>query len=518
MASFADFSSTSFLFTFSSLIVIGVFLWQGNKGFSLGDEGFLWYGVQRVLLGEVPIRDFMSYDIGRYYWSGAIMALWDDNGIMALRWSVAFFQIFGLFVALLTITRIGDDKQNIFYIPIASIVLMAWMYPRHKLFDISLSIFLVATLTSFAKSPTSCRFLFTGIITGLIAIFGRNHGLYGVIAFLGVTVWLSIKKEQDIDIIQGLFLWGTGIVLGFSPILLMLLFVPEFAEVFWESIRFHFEQGSTNLPLPVPWPWKIDFSSSVPLGTIIRNLLIGLFFIGIILFFLLSIQWIIWQKLNRKQVSPALVATSFLALPYAHFTYSRADVSHLAQGIFPLLIGCLIVLATQPIKIKWLGTILLCCASLWVMHIYHPGWQAYANRSYKSVIISGNKLSVHPRDADNILFLRQLVGEYAPKGQSFIAIPFVPGIYPLFERKAPTWETFPLFPRKKEFEHLEIERIKSAKPGFALVYDMALDGRDELRFRNTHPLINEYINRNFIRIPELSNNNRHVFKANKSQN
>jgi hypothetical protein len=495
-------------------IVLVLFIWQGNKGFNLWDEGFLWYGAQRVMLGEVPIRDFMAYDPGRYYWSAALMSLWGDNGIMALRGSVAIFQTIGLFVGILLIAR-TVKKQNVFYLLLSAMTLAIWMFPRHKLFDISLSILLIGVLTFLVQNPTSRRYFFVGVCVGLTAIFGRNHGMYAVAGSLGVMLWLSIKRIEGPVLIKGFSLWAGGVTAGFTPLLLMTILVPGFLAAFLDSIRFLFEVKATNLPLPIPWPWLVNFNS-VPLSDAIRGIFIGMFFIATVVFGTLSILWVLWQKFQNKKVPPALVAASFLALPYSHYAYSRADVGHLAQGIFPLLVGCLVLLATQPAKIKWSLALILCTASLWVSLVFHPGWQCHFNKQCVNVDISGSYLQVDPATESDIRLLRSLSDQYAQDGQNFIATPFWPGAYALLERASPMWEIYALFPRSQAFEQAEIERIKTAKPGFALVIDLPLDGRDDLRFRNTHPLINQYILDNFEPLPNSPNPTYQIFKANGS--
>ncbi|MEO8767061.1 MAG: hypothetical protein ABI363_01720, partial [Nitrosospira sp.] len=258
----------------ASFVVFAFFLWQGHKGFNLWDEGFLWYGTQRVMQGELPIRDFMSYDPGRYYWSAALMSLWGDNGIMALRGVVAVFQAMGLFIGLLLIAR-SVKTQNFSYLFLSAITLAAWMYPRHKLFDISLSILLLGALAFLVQHPTSRRYFLAGLCVGLVAVFGRNHGVYGVAGSLGIMVWLTIKRVDEPRFIRGFTLWAMGVTAGFTPILLMALLAPGFASAFWKSLLFFFEIKATNLTLPVPWPWRVAFGS-VPVDDAIRGILIGL--------------------------------------------------------------------------------------------------------------------------------------------------------------------------------------------------------------------------------------------------
>ena len=496
----------------ATVVVAISFIWQGYKGFSLWDEGFLWYGAQRVMLGEVPLRDFMAYDPGRYYWSAAIMSLWGDNGIMALRGAVAIFQTMGLFVGLLLIARTGK-KQNFYYILLSAITLAVWMFPRHKLFDISLSILLIGVLAFLVKNPTSRRYFFAGMCLGLIAIFGRNHGMYGAAGSVGIMLWLRIKRVEGPGLIKGFALWTAGVTTGFMPIIFMAFLVPGFAVAFWESIRFLFEFKATNLPLPIPWPWRVQFVSG-QIGEAIRGVLIGLFFIGMVVFGILSILWAAWQKNQKKQVPPALVGASFLTLPYAHYAYSRADVGHLAQGIFPFLVGCLVLLAGQPRKIKWPLSLILCGFSLYVMHVYHPGWQCRAGNPCVNIQISGSDLIVDPGTASDVGLLRKLADKYARNSQSFIVTPAWPGAYALLERKSPMWEIYALVPRSQAFEQVEIERIKAATPGFILVFNFPLDGRDELRFQNTHPLIYRYITENFERIDESTNPAYQIYRGN----
>jgi hypothetical protein len=135
------------LFLLATATVFGLFAWQGRNGFNLWDEGYLWYGVQRVLDGEVPLRDFLAYDPGRYYWAAAWMGAWHDDGIMSLRVAVAVFQLLGLFVGLQLVSKsAGPERSRAIFLLVAALTFAVWMFPRHKLFDISISILLVGVL------------------------------------------------------------------------------------------------------------------------------------------------------------------------------------------------------------------------------------------------------------------------------------------------------------------------------------------------------------------------------------
>jgi len=493
----------------SAALLFLLFLYQGHVGFNLWDEGFLWYGAQRVLLGEVPIRDFMAYDPGRYLWAAAWMTVLGDSGILTLRIVVALFQWIGLTIGLLLIIRNQHDNKYIGLFVYTAILLL-WMLPRHKLFDISLSIILVATLAALIQQPSSRRYFIAGLIVGLVAIFGRNHGMYGVVGCASGMAYLAYIRK-GVSLPRGIIFGLSGIVLGYLPLLAGVYLIPGFASAFLDSIRFLFEVKTTNLPLPIPWPWRVPFGQFGPFEYL-RQLLIGGFFLALPAFILAMLFHM--ARKNIQAANPVLVASALMAIPYAHYAYSRADVGHLAQGIFPFLIGALAIAACATRYTRLAIVAALLASSAVVTLPMHPGWVAQHEGGWKNIQILRDPLLVDPDTAANHELLTTLTDRYAKDGRSFIATPNWPGAYAAFERKSPMWEIFALFPRSPAFEEKEIARIRLSQPGFAVVMDFALDDRDELRFRNTHPLTERYIREHFIPVSGINANpNLHIYKA-----
>lgn len=480
------------------LIVTSVFILfilQGHTGLSFADEGFLWYGAQRVMLGEVPLRDFMAYDIGRYYWSAIFMSMWGNNGIIGLRVGLAFFQIGTLLVGLTVLMR-SSKKQNIFFSLLALITLLVWMTPPYRMFDTSLPIVLFGVLALLVKQPSARRYFLTGLAVGLAAVFGRNHGLYGLVASLSVMAYLNIKRVNDKGIKAEFISFLLGAVAGYLPILIFLAFVPGFAQAFWESIQLLFEIKATNITLPVPWPWLVPFEKW-SIASILMGVIQGTFFVAIVIFGLLGIIWAVHKKLKHEDPSPALVAAIFLALPYAHYAFSRADLEHLSPGIPPFILGMFALLSEQSVKVKWTGVLVLCGASAFSMFPSHAGWNCFAIQQCVFVNVAGDQILVDQLSAESLDTLAQLDRQFAASNQSFIVTPFWPGAYAAMSRKSPMWEIYALFPRSKLFQEAEINRIKTANPKFVLLYTGTIDNRDDLRFRSTHLLIDQYIRANF---------------------
>ncbi|MEC3888281.1 hypothetical protein [Xanthomonas campestris] len=482
----------------SGICVFGALATQIRYGLNIWDEGFLWYGVQRVWQGEVPIRDFMAYDPGRYYWA-AISSLWGGKGILDIRLAIGIFQWGGLGCGLWVLAN-SSRRVHASYVCVTALTLLFWMFPRHKLFDISLSLFLIFLFTWWIRKPDATRHLLVGIAIGVAACFGRNHGVYAVVGSCFVFGWLAFEKRA-LPQWKLAGAWVLGIILGFLPVVLACLLVNGFASSFWKSILFLIDLGGTNLPLPIPWPWRVPFKS-LHFEEGCRQLFVGTAFIGLVVYPIAGLLRMLRQRVRSGRADAALVATVSLAIPYAHYAFSRADVGHLAQGIFPALLGGLIWLGTARPVLRFSLSGLLLVVSVWISFPSHPGIACRRDENACTPLVVADQILILPNSVvADVVLLEKLVGQYAPGQRSFVATPYWPGAYAMFNRRSPLWEIYATTGRDEAFQKTEISRLQAAQPGFVLIYDFPLDNREELRYSNTHALMDRYVRENYFELP-----------------
>jgi hypothetical protein len=459
--------------------------------FDLADEGFYWYGVQRILQGEVPLRDFMSYDVGRYYWAAAFMRLMGDDGLFAARLSAAVYQTFGtllgVFTCLLALQREGAVRW--LFALLAAFILTIWAIPYYKVYDHASSIIIVAMLVLMQKITKPAAWLFAGVCLGITAIMGRNHGVYGVVASIFVISALLVQapSRRALAGLCGYFV--LGILIGFSPTLIMMLAIDDFPAAFINSIVLMFKYGATNIALPVPWPWSVKpeglglFWTAVTIAT-------GIGFVFLLAFPLVGILALAFRRFDlNSDARKVLVAAIAAAIPYAHYAFSRSDLTHLSLGIFPALIG----LMAAGGLMKGLRPLALVVSLLGVSLVTLSGSNAYLAHNlikidYVKTDVGGEQLWISRGLSERLqLITRELQELTGPSGK-FLALPNMSSIHAIFRTKMPVWDIYPLFPRDRDFEIAEIKRLELSLPELVLLSDHELDGNPNFRYSRMHPL------------------------------
>ena len=87
-----------------------------------------------------------------------------------------------------------------------------------------------------------------------------------------------------------------------------------------------------------------------------------------------------------------------------------------------------------------------------------------------------------------------------PEEPLFVA-PVLPGLYPTLGRRSPVYNTYPVYPETDEGQSRVIAELEAAGVRCALLVDFALDGREELRYRNTHPRVWQFHETEFDPVP-----------------
>src|SRR5579884_408893 len=161
----------------SAFVAVALFLLQWRYGFNWSDEGWLWYISQRTALGQIPIRDFFSYDPGRYYWSALFFKLLRRDGLFEQLIANAAFGVLGLATLYFAMAKMQVPRA--WRIAVLAVLAVMFGFPRHKTYEQALSLICIAAAAFAISKPSSLKRWFAfGIAIGLAAFIGRNSGLY----------------------------------------------------------------------------------------------------------------------------------------------------------------------------------------------------------------------------------------------------------------------------------------------------------------------------------------------------
>jgi hypothetical protein len=470
-----------------------LFFWQGWVDVSLWDEGFLWYGAQRFLYGDVPIRDFYAYDVGRYAVLAGFMWLWGNTGIIALRFGLMFVQ--AAVLAGLSVYLYRRVTRQWVLIGGMMAVVIWWLWPLYRMPDFAVLVVALITLARVQHYQLRARQAFgAGLLYGLVLAAGgdlRKHGLFFVLSLVIILVIRFIKYRQPRRWIrQGTYVLG-GVMAGLSPLLLYITLTPGLRQSYIQHMVVgFFERDSANIPLPVPWPWLVSFQDP---WVGLRDLCIGLGFVAVVFVPIVLIATVVRRALARQTVHPFVQGAIIYALPSIAYAFSRADLVHLAQGALPaLLAGLILIIQERP---RWIAPVLV---SVFVISaiVYWPVQPRQHCRMLgqcRATQVGPDILSVPNQTADEIALLIRMRNDFVANDETLLIAPFWPGAYAMLGSKAPMWDIYAIWPRSDAQQRGEITQIATVAPRAVLIMNKGMDDRSALRFSLSHQLVHTYI-------------------------
>jgi len=475
------------------------FYLQHNIDINLADEGYLLAGVVSTVSGKVPIRDFYSYDPGRYYWMAAWSLLFGE-GLTAMRFYLAVFGAIGVSFGLLAARRVIRSFWGL--VPLGTL-LTIWIFPRFHSFDNAIAMSIVFFATRLIEKPTPWRYFAAGLLVGLFAFFGKNHGLYAFLAMTSAVMFIWLRIERGL-LLKRYCIFIGGIFIGYSPLFVMAVFVPGFFHAFLDSILFFFRVGSTNIPLPVPWPWHV-FQTAENVQTFYHDFFLGMLFLVMLLFYLLCLIKLYLSKKEDLRQYAFFTASLLTGIFYMHYVFSRADIAHLARGMHPLILtmvafACLHKGGWSRRALIGIITVFLIISSYYTIVQAKPFYKKNFTQQdlYIEYPIRGEKIWITRGQAVMINTIERIVGRLVAPDEDVFLAPHIPNMYYILDRESPTWNSFFLYRRTRKEQQQVIDELEEDNVQWAVVGDASLDGRDDLRFSRTNDMVWRYLQRNYV--------------------
>ena len=118
-------------------------------------------------------------------------------------------------------------------------------------------------------------------------------------------------------------------------------------------------------------------------------------------------------------------------------------------------------------------------------------------KNFIKINLANNKLYLRRRLVQKIEFLGEIISKKLTSGENVMIVPSIVGYYPIFERQAPMYDTYPVYPGTLDDQKNMLESIVNNNVKLCVINNIDLDNNENLRFQYTYPLIWKYLNSHF---------------------
>lgn len=460
-----------------------------DKGLDLRDEGFLAYGAVRVLAGQIPNRDFVSYQPPLSFYSLAAMFRIFGVSILTLRTLGLFIYIaIVLLVYLLSRRMAGKAVAFCAALPAAYLGMPFFHFVPFAVWQGMFFSLLSALLVITAMQTGNYWLSFAGgLATALAMISRQDQGIYLSAAVLIYAMAVRFARPDPgikPRLLRFLCYWGAGALALIVPLGIFWLASGAVPFMIRQLIVFPVTDYARTSSIPMP--------RFVKGAQITSNVITGLFYLPPLIFAVTALALLI-KAIRRRFLLEHAHATFILA--FSIFFYcqvlTRSDLYHLLITLDPFFVLCAwwlnkasyavrgIVPGSGQGQAKNMRTVFISTALIlaltagagfWFFSLTKETFIGPRQQKVEPLSIARGGVQLNPEYA---LSLKSIITEIeilAKPDQSILCLPYQPMYYFLSQRNNPTrWNyIWPGDETPEDYRTL-IEEVRHNPPAVVLI-------------------------------------------------
>jgi hypothetical protein len=313
------------------LVAFSYYISYFNYGINLGDEGFFVYGAARVLQGQLPMSDFISYPPGSYFLLALLFKMFGVNLLVSRLMEMAFLLFNGVMMFF-----IGKRLMPRPMALIPAFLLIGFPGPWYKVFFTFGLLLPLVSLYRFLEKRSTLRIVTIGWCLGIALVFKFESFLCSFVTSLFVLFAAHAWEREDF-FVDGRRVKAFLKDVSFSWLGLLCVALPFIVYYQWNSdlsalfLSFKESYARSNIEAAGGFfdkPSIVGAITNFHIGSLQHQF----FSLIVLLYLFVFCKLIVHFFMKKKREFPVLLPVLMMGVLSLSYAYANFDKSHLLQS------------------------------------------------------------------------------------------------------------------------------------------------------------------------------------------